>query len=212
MTLISTILGTNDGQSTPIYYNDGNPNGDVTSKPRLKVVYDYTNDLIYTCSEANIGTNNNWAEVSAAQSFQYSLSSGVTNVEVWATGTGVTITENASGGELTIAIPTAVDLIDIQIKITSAALDVNNSYYILLDYAGDRGFNSSIDDLLLPNVSVGSGVTTSMSRSAPLLYSTDGYANVDVGVSAFGGGDGSDLEIAIKDFLIASTQQVHLKF
>ena len=128
MTLISTILGTNDWQSTPIYYNDGNPNGDVTSKPRLKVVYDYTNDLIYTCSEANIGTNNNWAEVSAAQSFQYSLSSGVTNVEVWATGTGVTITENASGGELTIAIPTAVDLIDIQIKITSAALDVNNSY------------------------------------------------------------------------------------
>ena len=61
-------------------------------------------------------------------------------------------------------------------------------------------------------MSVGSGVTTSMSRSAPLLYSTDGYANVDVGVSAFGGGDGSDLEIAIKDFLIASTQQVHLKF
>ena len=187
MTLISTIAGTLDGQSTPIYYSDGNPNGQVVSKARVKVVYDYTNDLMYTCSEANIGTNNNWSEVAASQTFQYSLSDGVTFVEIWATGAGVTIAENASAGELTISIPANVDLIDVQIKIASTAVDGSNDYYILLNYAGDRGFNSAVENLLLPNVAVASGVTGAMSRTSPILYSTDGYVNVDVGISAFGG-------------------------
>jgi len=212
MALIPTILGTLNGQSVSIYYSDGNPNGVITSQPRLKVIYDYTNDALYTCPESDIGTNSNWTAVGSNSNFQYSLSDGVTFVEVWATGAGVTIVENAAAGELTVTVPSGVDLIDVQIKMSSTALDVNNDYYILLDYAGDRGFNSAVENLLLPNVAVGSGVTGAMSRNSPVLYSTDGYANVDVGISAFGGGDGSDLEIAIKDFLIASTQQVHLKF
>lgn len=143
---------------------------------------------------------------------QYSLTSGTTTMEVWASGLGITIVENQAAGELTISIPVNVSIYSAQIVLSSSALDVNNDYYVLLDYVGSRGFNSAVGNLRLPNVDLGSGVTVAMSRTSPILYSTDGYANVDVGISSFGGGDGSDLEIAIKDFLISSVQQVHLKF
>jgi hypothetical protein len=51
-----------------------------------------------------------------------------------------------------------------------------------------------------------------MSRSSPVIFAPDGNAGVDVGISLIGGGDGSDLEIAIKDFLIAASQFVTLIF
>ena len=81
-----------------------------------------------------------------------------------------------------------------------------------MDYEGERDFNKAKENWNLPNVSLGSSDVSGMSRSNPLLYSTDGYANVLVGVSAFGGGDGSDLEIAIKNFDLGPTQFVTLIF
>jgi len=196
--------------SSPIVYIEGNPNGVLTSTDKVKVIFDATNNKIYTCPNEHIGTNDNWATHTSES--QYSLVSGSTKVEVWATGSGITILENATSGELSVTIPEGVDLKSMHIVIDSSSLDANNNYFINLIYTALRDYNLSVETLNIPVVNLGSAVTTSISRTNPILYNTDGYVGVDVGVSSFAGGDGSDLEIAIKDFLIATKQFIHLKF
>jgi hypothetical protein len=150
--------------------------------------------------------------VNKKTSFQYTVTAGSTTAVVWATGLGVTITTNETTGECNVAVPSGIDLKKVHITLPFGAVDGSNNYYVKLDYAGVRTYNTSISTINLPSVLVGSAVTTSMSRSSPVLFSPDGNAGVDVGISAIGGGDGSDLEIAIKDFLIATTQFVTLNF
>jgi hypothetical protein len=145
-------------------------------------------------------------------SFQYMATQGGTTAIIWATGTGVTINTNETTGECNVMIPTNVHLKKLHITLPFGAVDGSNNYYVKLDYTGVRTYNTRISNINLPSVLVGSAVTTSMSRSSPVLFSPNGNAGVDVGVSAIGTGDGSDLEIAIKDFLLATTQFVTLNF
>lgn len=156
-----------------------------------------------------------WSEpvlINKPTSYQYTVTHGGTTAVIWATGTGVTITTNETTGECNIAIPTKVHLHKVHITLPFGAVDGSNNYYVKLDYQGLRTYNTSISNVNLPAVTVGSAVITSMSRSSPVLFGPDGYAGVDVGISLIAGGDGSDLEIAIKDFLIATTQNVTLNF
>lgn len=148
----------------------------------------------------------------APGSRQYTATHSTTTAEIWATGAGVTITTNDTTGEISINVPTAINLKKVHINIPSGAIDSDNNYYVKISYEDERDFNTSFDNLNLPTVNVGSSDSGGMSRSNPLLFSTDGYANVLVGVCAFGGGDGSDLEIAIKNFALAPTQFVTLIF
>jgi hypothetical protein len=147
-----------------------------------------------------------------ASSYQYTINNGSTNAVIWADGLGVTITENASAGTLDVNVPPGVELLKVNVQIPSGAVDNDNNYYINLNYSGLRTYNTMFLNLNLPNVMVSSAETASMSRNSPVLFSPDGNAGVDVGVSAFGGGDGSDLEIALKDFLLSSQQFVTLNF
>jgi len=199
--------------SSPIVYIEGNPNGVLTSTDKVKVIFDATNNKIYTCPNEHLGTNDNWEDQGAASSpLQYSAHSGYTKAQIWATGLGVIVSENSTFGELSIVVPEGVDLIAMHIVINSSSLDANNNYYLNLRYTGLRSYNTSIETLNLPVVNLGSAVVSSMSRTNPILYNTDGYVGVDVGISSFAGGQGSFLEIAIKDFLIATKQFIHLKF
>jgi len=169
--------------SSPIVYIEGNPNGVLTSTDKVKVIFDATNNKIYTCPNEHIGTNDNWATHTSES--QYSLVSGSTKVEVWATGSGITILENATSGELSVTIPEGVDLKSMHIVIDSSSLDANNNYFINLIYTALRDYNLSVETLNIPVVNLGSAVTTSISRTNPILYNTDGYVGVDVGVSSF---------------------------
>lgn len=145
-------------------------------------------------------------------SIRYTVTHGSTTAVIWATGTGVTIVTNMTTGEIVINVPGGVDLHKVHITLPFGAVDGSNNYYIRLAYTGLRSYNTSISTVNLPSVMVGSAVTGSMSRSSPVIYAPDGNAGVDIGISAIGGGDGSDLEIAVKDFLIAAEQFVTLIF
>lgn len=160
------------------------------------------------------GTNWNFAYLisNAPGSFQYTVTHSTTTAEIWATGPGVTIITNDTTGEISINVPTAINLKKVQIKLPSGAVDAVNNYFVKMSYEDARDFNTSIDDINLPCVILGSADLTGMSRSNPILFGPDGYANCNVGISSIGGGDGSDLEITIKDFLLAPSQFVTLIF
>lgn len=147
-----------------------------------------------------------------SQTVQYELVSGTTTATIWATGTDVTLVENQNAGEVTISIPENVELLKLNIKMSSSAVDNDNHYYMKLDYEGLRSYNTAYKNINMPSVLVSSAETASMSRQSPILISPTGNAGVDIGVSAFGGGDGSDLEIAVKDFFLASNQFITLNF
>lgn len=148
----------------------------------------------------------------APSSQQYTATHSTTTAEIWATGAGVTITTNDTTGEISINVPTAVNLKKVQIKLPSGAIDAANNYFIKMSYEDERDFNTSIDNINLPVVLLGGADLAGMSRSNPVLFGPDGYANCNVGISEIAGGDGSDLEITIKDFLLASSQFVTLIF
>lgn len=149
-----------------------------------------------------------WVSLSGNQNYQ--ITAGSVEIDVTATGTGVTAT-NATG-ELTIDIPSGVDLVELKIKMPSSETDANDNYFILFDYTGLRDFNTSSSNFNLPVALMGSSDTTGIARTNPVLFSSDGNANIDMGVTSFGGGDGSDLEIGIYDFLVDSNQLLILKF
>lgn len=156
-----------------------------------------------------------WSKVvitSRKLSYQYTANHGSTTAQIWASKPGVSITTNETTGELTIMIPENTELKKVHVNLPFGAVDGSNNYYIRLDYAGLRTYNTNISTVNLPTVLVGSSVVSSMSRQSPILFSPDGNANVDIGISSIGTGDGSDLEIAIKDFLIAASQFVTLNF
>lgn len=145
---------------------------------------------------------------------QYSVSNGSTSGEVWATGAGVTITENAGAGELTIAIPSGVDLVAVNLFMPASVTD-GGAYHIVLDYAGLRSFNTSKTNLKIPLVRTGLDNYASASRANPANISENGgnSANtVTYGVSDFAGGDGSDLTMSLINFALGINQMCRLDF
>jgi hypothetical protein len=145
---------------------------------------------------------------------QYSISNGSTTGEVWATGAGVTITENSGAGELTIAIPSGVDLVAVNLFMPAAVTD-GGAYHIILDYAGLRSFNTAKTNLKIPLIRTGLDNYASASRANPANISENGgnSANtVTYGVSAFGGGDGSDLTMSLINFALGLNQMCRLDF
>lgn len=196
------------------YYNEVYYVEDTTEIPEVAPLGSCVIVNMDTWKTLQFYQDSSWTEpiVLWKSDFQYMLQSFTTTVEIWATDLGVTVSSDPSAGEITINIPEDCTLHKVNIKLPYAAVDNDNNYYVYLDYAGARTYNTSFSNLNLPSVLVSSAETTSMSRNSPVLFAPDGNAGVDVGVSAFGGGDGSDLEIAIKDFLLASTQFVTLNF
>lgn len=208
---ISTVVGAYygsvyDGELQPTAYL---PPGEVGDK----LIYFFEEDSVQV-TYYHDGTDWNFMYLlsNAPGSSQYSVSHSTTVAEIWATGAGVTITTNNTTGEISINVPTAVNLKKVQIKLPDGAVDAAKNYFVKMVYAGVRDFNTSIDKINLPNVLIGSADVSGMSRSNPLLFANDGYANCNVGISEIGGGDGSDLEITIKDFLLAPSQFVTLIF
>lgn len=208
---VSTVVGAYygsdyDGNDQP---TDLLPDGTIGEK----LIYFFEEDSVQV-TYYHDGTDWNFMYLlsNAPGSQQYTVTHSTTTAEIWATGTGVTITTNDTTGEISINVPTAINLKKVQIKLPSGAVDAANNYFVKMAYEGARDFNTSIDDINLPYVILGSADLTGMSRSNPILFGPDGYANCNVGISAIGGGDGSDLEITIKDFLLASSQFVTLIF
>lgn len=195
-----------DGELQPTAYLPTGTTGE-------KLIYFFEGDKVQV-TYYHDGTDWNFMYLlsNAPGSQQYTATHSTTTAEIWATGLGVTIVTNDTTGEISINVPTAINLKKVHINIPSGAIDSDNNYYVKISYEDERDFNTSFDNLNLPTVNVGSSDSGGMSRSNPLLFSTDGYANVLVGVCAFGGGDGSDLEIAIKNFALAPTQFVTLIF
>lgn len=145
---------------------------------------------------------------------KYSVSDGNTTGEIWATGLGVTITENAGTGEVIVAIPSGVDMVAINLFLPPSSTD-NGAYHIVLDYDGLRDFNTSKFDLKIPLVRTGLDNYANVSRANPANISENGgnSANtVTYGVSAFGGGDGSDLTMTLINFSLGLAQMCRLDF
>lgn len=205
-----TILGNYYGD---IYEGVAQPTALPTGVLGEKLIVYFTGDAVQAVYY-NDGENWNFSYLisNAPGSQQYTATHSTTTAEIWATGLGVTIVTNDTTGEISVNVPTAINLKKVHINIPSGAIDSDNNYYVKIAYEDERDFNTSFDNLNLPTVNVGSSDSSGMSRSNPLLFATDGYANVLVGVCAFGGGDGSDLEIAIKNFALAPTQFVTLIF
>lgn len=145
---------------------------------------------------------------------QYSVSNGSTSGEVWASGAGVTITENAGAGELTISIPSGVDLVAVNLFMPAASTDAG-AYHIILDYAGLRSFNTSKTNLKIPLIRTGLDNYATASRANPANISENGgnSANtVTYGVSSFADGDGSDLTMSLINFSLGINQMCRLDF
>lgn len=134
-----------------------------------------------------------------------------TTATIWASDTTVTITSNEVTGELVINVPDSVELSKVYIEMRYEGLDASDNYYIKMQYEGLRPYNYDIKNLNLPAVSVGR-TSGSVSRSTPIIYAPDGSAGVDVGITEYGTGDGSDLEIVLKDFVLAQRQFILLIF
>jgi hypothetical protein len=145
----------------------------------------------------------------------YSVSSGSTSGYVWATGLGVTIQQGAAGsGDLTVSIPSGVELIRLNLFMPSSATD-GGKYNIKLVYDGLRGYNTTKQNILLPLVRCGLDNYATASTANPANVSENGgnTANtVTYGVSEFGGGDGSDLTITMINFALGINQMCTLNF
>jgi len=142
--------------------------------------------------------------------YNYQVTTTVVDVDVTATGTGVFVTGGSA--EITIIVPAGVDLIELKIDMPSSATSVKYDYWIIFDYIGLRDYNTSPANLKLPLPLMGSADFTGVSRTNPVIFSYNGNANVDMAVTSYGGGDGSDLEIGFYDFLIDANQILILKF
>ena len=136
------------------------------------------------------------------------------DAEIWAFGTGITVTKNVTTGEFTVAIPSGVEPKVLGITyLNTDASDSGNDVHVIFDYTDDRGYNNTTADLVLPDI-YQIPIVGSPSRSTPWNY-TNGGGNVNdkqVGVSAYGGGDGSDLELTINDAAVATTNYLVIVF
>jgi hypothetical protein len=146
--------------------------------------------------------------------YRYSSSNGSTSAHITANGAGITITENSGSGEVTISIPEGVEPYYINLFMPASVTD-GGAYHIVLDYTGDRGYNGTKNDLNIPLVRTGLDNYASASRANPANISENGgnSANtVTYGVSAFGGGDGSDLTMSLINFSLGINQMCRLDF
>jgi hypothetical protein len=138
--------------------------------------------------------------------------SGSTSAYITASDTGIIVSENAITGVLTVNIPTGVELAALNVTLPAASTDASDDYYIYLDYSGGRSYNGAIGNLRVPTALISSADAGSMSRNSPILMSEDGGSNVNYGVSNYGQGDGSDLELAFKDLQVAPNMLIQLQF
>lgn len=146
--------------------------------------------------------------------YRYSSSNGSTSAQIAANGAGITITENSGSGEVIINIPEGVEPHYINLFMPASVTD-GGAYHIVLDYVGDRGYNATKNDLNIPLIRTGLDNYSSASRSNPANISENGgnSANtVTYGVSAFGGGDGSDLTMSLINFSLGINQMCRLDF
>ena len=75
--------------------------------------------------------------------------------EIWASGTGVTLSVNSGTQEFTFNIPTGVKLYAASVNFTLTDVGGGgvNKAYLIFDYAGARSFNTSINKIVKPVVS-----------------------------------------------------------
>ena len=147
-------------------------------------------------------------QASASTEFQYT--SG--QAEIWATGAGITFTVNATTGEWVFAIPTGVDIIRAVINFASTDTDATGDAYILLDYATLRTFNTSIENAKIPFLAVATDAVPSRGTPSTLATGGIGTGSKQYGLSAIGGGDGSDMEIAVDSVAAGTNNVMYLKF
>lgn len=201
-------------------------NGDVISSgdtvnANLNTILNYGNDGggIIVNNIGNPVEPQDAVTLSYLQNFQdsiyrYTSSDGSTNAHIAANGSGITITENSGSGEVVIAIPANVEPYYINLYMPSSVTD-NGAYHIVIDYEGDRNYNESKNSLNIPLVRTGLDNYSTISRANPANISENGgnSANtVTYGVSAFGGGDGSDITISLINFSLGINQMCRLDF
>jgi hypothetical protein len=124
------------------------------------------------------------------------LTVGNVDALVHSTRGGVTISANEVNGEISFGIPSGCELNSVTLAITSAVLDGSNNLYVNFDYAGLRTYNTTVEDVLIPSFKIASNIAPS--RITPMTFRNRGVSNIIYGVSSVGGGDGSDLEVALK--------------
>lgn len=132
------------------------------------------------------------------------------DIQVESTRGGVTANVDAIDGEITIGVPADCELRYISMRASNNVLDASNRLYIILDYEGLRDYNLSVKTARVPYLLIGGA--NSPSRSTPLVLSEDGEAGVIYGISSFGQGDGSDLELTLRNALISSNINIKLIF
>lgn len=202
-----------------------NPNGTMPSS-YAPFCFDEVNGVFYV---SNGGTN--WSplggssftvdvdsiifngvsqEVPYLSNIRQNIASGNVFATVVSSKGGVSMSTNATNGEITFSVPLGCEILSISLALNTEALSAGNDLFIYFDYVGLRTFNNSVNNALMPTVFVAASNTPS--RVSPMLFTVDGMANVDVGVSGVGQGDGSDIEIAILDLLIAPNIRLDLKF
>lgn len=152
--------------------------------------------------------------IEQTQNFRYNVSNASTTGHVLATGAGITITQNSGAGEVVVAIPQDVELLSLSLFMPSSVTD-GGAYHIVLDYTGERAYNTAKANIKMPMVRTGLDGFASASRGNPVNISENGgnSANtVTYGVSALGGGDGSDLGITLINFSLGINQFCTLDF
>ncbi|TXB58619.1 hypothetical protein [Phaeodactylibacter luteus] len=205
-------LGTSQLLSVPyaIYAGEAGNAGDGDPTDELQTLI-YDPDL-QTLTLTNGNTVN--LIFSASTAHRYSSISGSTTAHIAANGPGIGIIENSGAGEVVVTIPEGVEPNYINLFMPSSVTD-GGAYHIVLDYEGNRGYNATKYDLNIPLVRTGLDNYDSASRPFPANISENGgnSANtVTYGVSAFGGGDGSDLTISLINFALGINQMCRLDF
>jgi len=142
----------------------------------------------------------------------YSSTSGSATAQIFASNTGVTISQSSE--VITVSIPESVDLKMLNLFFPNSILN-SGKLHVLLDYAGVRLYNISKQTVNMPVCRAGSDTITSANRTSPANISEQGgpaSGNVIYGISAISGGDGSDLEVTFQQLSIASNIWVNMIF
>lgn len=145
--------------------------------------------------------------------YRYSVTNGSSITgSIKANGPGVSLSDGGQG-ELIVSIPDSVEIEDFSFVFPSSYTN-SNALYVIFDYQGAREFNTNIYNIEPPVVRLENATSiSSPNRTIPDF--SDG-ANTSksgkYGVSAWGGGDGSDIEITVLDAAQASNTFITMKF
>ena len=142
----------------------------------------------------------------------YTTTSSSVTCRVVADGLGVTM--SATSGTFTVDIPASVNIKSLLIHLPQT-LTSAGTLTIKLDYTNSRSYNTDKFTLNLPICAFGNDNFSTPSVSSPVLYNELGGSasgTIVYGVSQFGHGDGSDLDITIKNFTLGSDQWVFMNF